>query len=131
MESNLDKHGHFLENPIALRSYHLYSPAKMGSSGHYTSVFSSIKSIPYDEAYQVTAALAADKTPTKVDLGAGVYKDEDGLPWTLPSVKEVGHLSSRGGADTFTNHGVHVYYRQLLGSPMITPISLRVDSPLS
>ncbi|KAK2611851.1 hypothetical protein N8I77_005172 [Diaporthe amygdali] len=60
----------------------------MGSLGQSTSVFSSIKAIPYDEAYQVTAALAADKTPTKVDLGAGVYKDENGLPWTLPSVKE-------------------------------------------
>lgn len=67
----------------------------MGSLGHATSVFSSIKAIPYDEAYEVTAALAADKTPTKVDLGAGVYKDDNGLPWTLPSVKEVGHLSCR------------------------------------
>lgn len=97
MEWNLDEHRHFLGNQIASTSYHLYFPAKMGSSGHSTSVFSSVKAIPYDEAYQVTAALAADKTPTKVDLGAGVYKDEDGLPWTLPSVKEVGHLSSRGG----------------------------------
>lgn len=68
---------------------------KMGSFGHSTSVFSSIKAIPYDEAYQVTAALAADKSPTKVDLGAGVYKDDNGLPWTLPSVKAVGHLSPR------------------------------------
>ncbi|KAL1882914.1 hypothetical protein Daus18300_000552 [Diaporthe australafricana] len=60
----------------------------MGISGHSTSVFSSIEAIPYDEAYQVTAALAADKNPAKVDLGAGVYKDENGLSWTLPSVKE-------------------------------------------
>lgn len=32
------------------------------------------------EAYQVSAALAADKDLTKEDLGAGVYKDEHGLP---------------------------------------------------
>lgn len=62
----------------------------MGSSSQSISVFSFIRAIPYDEAYQVTAALAADKTPMKVDLGAGVYKDENGLPWTLSSVKEVG-----------------------------------------
>ncbi|KAF3762590.1 PLP-dependent transferase [Cryphonectria parasitica EP155] len=60
----------------------------MGSIDQSSSVFSPIKAIPYDEAYRVTAALAADKTADKVDLGAGVYKADDGKSWTLPSVKE-------------------------------------------
>lgn len=61
----------------------------MGSVGPTSSVFSPIKAVPYDEAYRVVAALAADQTPAKVDLGAGVYKDDNGQSWTLPSVKQV------------------------------------------
>ncbi|KAI0015437.1 aspartate aminotransferase [Xylariomycetidae sp. FL0641] len=60
----------------------------MGSLSQPTSIFSSLKPIPYDEAYRVSAAYTADPNPEKVSLGAGVYRDDDGKPWTLSSVKK-------------------------------------------
>lgn len=100
----------------------------MGSLDYSTSVFSSIKAIPYDEAYPVIAALAADSTLTKVDFA--VYKDDNRLPWTLSSVEEIRNSSSRE-CYASTDHGVPHVCRQLLGSPMITPICRKMDSPLS
>lgn len=44
---------------------------------------------PLDEAFALTAALHADSHPHKVSLGAGVYRDEFGKPWILPSVEKV------------------------------------------
>lgn len=52
--------------------------------------FGVIPELPLDEAYALTAAYKADDFPQKVILGAGVYKDENGKPWILPCVKEVG-----------------------------------------
>ena len=50
-----------------------------------------IPELPLDEAFALTAAFKADKHPQKVSLGAGVYRDGQGKPWILPSVREVGH----------------------------------------
>lgn len=44
---------------------------------------------PLDEAFALTAAFQVDDHPNKVSLGAGIYRDEDGQPWTLPSVAKV------------------------------------------
>ncbi|KAH9899057.1 aspartate aminotransferase [Xylariomycetidae sp. FL2044] len=52
------------------------------------SLFSALKPIPYDEAYRVSAAYTEDPSPDKISLGAGVYRDDDGRPWTLTSVKQ-------------------------------------------
>ncbi|KAI1503362.1 aspartate aminotransferase [Biscogniauxia marginata] len=60
----------------------------MGSLSQPVSVFSSLKPIPYDEAFRLVKAIAEDPSPQKVSLGAGVYQDEDGKFWTLPSVKK-------------------------------------------
>ena len=66
----------------------------MGSLGQPESAFSSLKPIPYDEAFRLMKAIAEDTNPQKVSLGAGVYQDENGKFWTLPSVKKVSHLST-------------------------------------
>ncbi|ETN44797.1 uncharacterized protein HMPREF1541_09672 [Cyphellophora europaea CBS 101466] len=50
--------------------------------------FGDIPELPLDEAFLLTAAFKADDHPQKVSLGAGVYKDEDGKPWILSSVKQ-------------------------------------------
>ena len=53
--------------------------------------FGDIPELPLDEAFLLTAAFKADDHPQKVSLGAGVYKDEDGKPWILSSVKQVSY----------------------------------------
>lgn len=45
---------------------------------------------PPDVAFNLMADYDADSHPNKVSLIAGAYRDEDGLPWVLPSVQEVG-----------------------------------------
>ncbi|CAJ2506733.1 Uu.00g079190.m01.CDS01 [Anthostomella pinea] len=60
----------------------------MGSLDQSASVFSSLDSIPYDEAYRVLAAFTKNPSPDKISLGAGVYRDGEGKPWTLTSVKQ-------------------------------------------
>lgn len=39
--------------------------------------------------FQLTAAYKADTFEKKVNLGVGAYRDNDGKPWVLPSVKKV------------------------------------------
>jgi aspartate aminotransferase, mitochondrial len=42
----------------------------------------------------VTEAFKADKDPRKINLGVGAYRDENGKPYVLPSVKKVcGHFA--------------------------------------
>lgn len=51
--------------------------------------FASIRALPRDESFAITADFIADQHPNKVSLGAGVYRDESSKPWVLPSVKIV------------------------------------------
>jgi aspartate/tyrosine/aromatic aminotransferase len=37
----------------------------------------------------VTEAFKADSDPRKINLGVGAYRDENGKPYVLPSVKKV------------------------------------------
>ncbi|CAG7935732.1 unnamed protein product [Penicillium olsonii] len=43
---------------------------------------------PADTAFGLMANFAADDHPKKVSLLAGAYRDEQGNPWVLPSVRE-------------------------------------------
>jgi aspartate/tyrosine/aromatic aminotransferase len=45
----------------------------------------------------LTAAYKADKYEKKVNLGVGAYRDNDGKPWVLPSVKKVSHARGASG----------------------------------
>ncbi|EFW98951.1 DNA replication factor c subunit [Grosmannia clavigera kw1407] len=49
--------------------------------------FADLELLPYDEAYIVQKSFVDDPSPDKITLGAGVYRDENAKPWTLPSVK--------------------------------------------
>ncbi|KAI0480913.1 aspartate aminotransferase [Xylariaceae sp. FL0804] len=60
----------------------------MGSLSQPSSVFSHLETLPYDEAFTVSAAFTKDPSPDKISLGAGVYRDDDGKPWTLPCVRQ-------------------------------------------
>lgn len=42
---------------------------------------------PLSSIFKLTAAYKADKYDKKVNLGVGAYRDDNGKPWVLPSVK--------------------------------------------
>lgn len=51
-------------------------------------MFDAIQKLPADPILGLTTAFEADQNPDKVDLGAGVYKDETGITPIFASVKE-------------------------------------------
>ncbi|KDN53315.1 hypothetical protein K437DRAFT_292488 [Tilletiaria anomala UBC 951] len=52
------------------------------------STWASVKAGPPDPILGVTEAFKADKDPRKINLGVGAYRDENGKPYVLPSVRE-------------------------------------------
>ncbi|ORY58447.1 aspartate aminotransferase [Pseudomassariella vexata] len=59
----------------------------MASLDASSSAFSEATFIPPDSIFDVTRRYLADTTPNKVNLGQGTYRDADGKPWILPSVR--------------------------------------------
>ncbi|CCE83841.1 Piso0_004431 [Millerozyma farinosa CBS 7064] len=53
-----------------------------------SSYFASIKEIPPDPLFGLKARYTSDDRKDKVDLGIGAYRDNNGKPWILPSVRE-------------------------------------------
>jgi len=52
---------------------------------------------PPDAILGVTQAFGRDASPRKINLGVGAYRDDDGKPYVLPSVREAeARLASRG-----------------------------------
>lgn len=45
--------------------------------------------------FKLTASYKADSFKNKVNLGVGAYRDNDGKPWVLPSVKQVSVTSGK------------------------------------
>lgn len=59
----------------------------MGSYEKPSSFLDAAPYIPPDAIFEVTKNYLADKDPKKVNVGAGTYRDENGKPWILPSVR--------------------------------------------
>jgi aspartate aminotransferase len=59
----------------------------MGSVQQSASIFEKATFIPPDAIFEVTKNFLADTNPKKVNVGAGTYRDENGKPWVLPSVR--------------------------------------------
>lgn len=53
-----------------------------------SSIFSNLPEIPPDEPFSVNGAYIQDTHPKKVNLGIGVYRNNEGLPWPLPVVEK-------------------------------------------
>jgi len=51
------------------------------------SFFENAQYIPEDAIFEVTKKYLANPDPRKVNLGPGTYRDENGKPWVLPSVR--------------------------------------------
>lgn len=50
-------------------------------------VWEAVPQAPADPIFQLTARYKADSFTQKVNLGVGAYRDDNGKPWVLPSVK--------------------------------------------
>lgn len=51
------------------------------------SVFNPADFLPPDIQFDITRRFLADACPDKINLGQGIYRDGDGQPWVLPSVR--------------------------------------------
>ena len=54
------------------------------------SFWSGVEMGPPDAILGVTEAFKKDQNPKKMNLGVGAYRDDNGQPFVLPSVRQVG-----------------------------------------
>lgn len=82
------------------------------------SAFSKGEFIPPDSIFDVTRRYIADEFPNKVNLGQGTYRDENGQPWVLPSLRiakeivvDAGHeYLPIAGLNTFRDAAVRLVF---------------------
>lgn len=55
----------------------------------FRSWWSHVEMGPPDIILGVTEAYKRDQNPNKINLGVGAYRDDNGKPYVLPSVKKV------------------------------------------
>merc|ERR1712130_627796 len=61
---------------------------QLQSSIRAASAWSQVPQGPPDAILGITEAHKADSHPEKINLGVGAYRDDQGKPYVLPSVKE-------------------------------------------
>ena len=54
-----------------------------------SSWWSNVEMGPPDAILGITEAYKKDTSPKKINLGVGAYRDDNGKPFVLPSVKQV------------------------------------------
>ncbi|KAI4726715.1 putative aspartate transaminase [Aureobasidium sp. EXF-10728] len=89
-----------------------------------TSLFTHLETMPGDPIFGVMNLYAKDPAEKKASLTIGVYRDEEGKPWVLPTVKKVEKMIAQ---DVATNHeylpmeGLHPFVESardlLFGNP--------------
>jgi aspartate aminotransferase len=84
-----------------------------------TSFFEDAESVPEDAAFSIIRRAKADGHPNAVMLSAGVYRDDNGQPWTLPVVAKVKSLISDNSS---LNHD----YLPIAGDPLFLKGARRV-----
>lgn len=88
----------------------LKSSVNMGSiQDPAPSFFENAQPIPPDAIFQVTKDFLADPNPKKVNLGPGTYRDENGNPWVLPSVRMAKKLVSECGHEYLPIAGLKTF----------------------
>ena len=55
----------------------------------FSSAWTQVEQGPPDAILGITEAFKKDTNPNKMNLGAGAYRDDDGKPYVLPSIKKV------------------------------------------
>lgn len=56
---------------------------------YYSTWWPHVKMGPPDAILGLTEAYKKDQNPNKVNLGVGAYRDDNGKPFVLPSVRKV------------------------------------------
>ena len=74
------------------------------SDGGSSSIWSHLGEAPLDGNHATNAAFEGDPSPLKVNLGRGVYKDDAGKNWVLPSVRQV-RLPRARESERASEHG--------------------------
>lgn len=64
------------------------TPLSNGATTKAESWFGAAEYVPPDAIFALTAQYLKDPSPLKVNLGQGTYRDNDGKPWVLPSVRQ-------------------------------------------
>lgn len=65
------------------------------------SIFSEVQAAPPDPILSLTTLFRADPSPSKVSLGVGAYRTNEGLPYVLPVVRRI---EQKITSDPSTNH---------------------------
>ncbi|EEU33611.1 uncharacterized protein NECHADRAFT_10996, partial [Fusarium vanettenii 77-13-4] len=73
------------------------------------SFFEAAEYIPPDPIFEVTKRFNADKSPNKVNLGQGTYRDENAKPWILPSVRAAEKLIGQAGHEYLPIEGLQSF----------------------
>lgn len=74
MQAKLFPYGHYITLIVAIACSSWWSGVEMG---------------PPDAILGVTEAFKRDSNPKKINLGVGAYRDDNGKPFVLPSVRKV------------------------------------------
>ncbi|SPO47563.1 probable aspartate aminotransferase, cytoplasmic [Moesziomyces antarcticus] len=97
-----------------------------GISQAALAVWSAVPQAPEDAIFKLTASYKADKYDKKVNLGVGAYRDNNGKPYVLPSVK-------KAQSDLIADDTVDHEYLNITGLPEFTnaaaKLILGADSP--
>ena len=67
-------------------------------------MFHQVAAAPPVEVFKLTADYKADPCTSKVSLGVGAYRDEQGKPWILPVVKKAEVELAKDIQDEKINH---------------------------
>lgn len=100
----------------------------MSSSTESTkSVFESAPYISPDLIFQVTKNYLADTSPLKINVGAGTYRDENGQPWVLPSVRMAKDLIRNCGHEYLPIAGLKAFRENVTQLIFHDTIAFRED----
>ncbi|CAG9329081.1 unnamed protein product [Blepharisma stoltei] len=64
-----------------------------------SSIWTNVPQGPPDPILGISEAFKRDTNPRKVNLGVGAYRDDDGKPWILPSVKKAKEILINANLD--------------------------------
>ncbi|GAM84577.1 hypothetical protein ANO11243_025730 [Dothideomycetidae sp. 11243] len=78
-----------INGPLALRNQAVRA----------ASAWANVQQGPPDAILGITEAFKADKHPEKINLGVGAYRDDQGKPYVLPSVKSAESKVVQGNLD--------------------------------
>jgi len=76
-----------------------FSKRSVGTTVRNQSVWSKVPKGPEDPILGVTVAFNKDPSPQKVNLGVGAYRDDNGKPFVLSSVKKAEKKIQEGNPD--------------------------------